>query len=109
MAHFRSVVTDLHTSKRMHFIEDFGTIHVSASKPVLHTSKRMHFIEESMEYNVVSEDTTCIRQNVCTSLRRILAPWYEKPHGPDVYLEVQHPCWSCNSNSSSANASAGVR
>ncbi|WP_229090426.1 hypothetical protein, partial [Bifidobacterium longum] len=26
---------------------------------------------------------------------------------PDVYLEVQHPCWSCNSNSSSANASAG--
>ena len=24
----------------------------------------------------------------------------------DVYLEVQHPCWSCNSNSSSANASA---
>lgn len=28
---------------------------------------------------------------------------------PDVYLEVQHPCWSCNSNSSSANASAGVR
>ena len=30
------------------------------------------------------------------------------PH-PDVYLEVQHPCWSCNSNSSSANASAGVR
>ena len=29
--------------------------------------------------------------------------------GPDVYLEVQHPCWSCNSNSSSANASAGVR
>ena len=25
---------------------------------------------------------------------------------PVVYLEVQHPCWSCNSNSSSANASA---
>ena len=31
------------------------------------------------------------------------------PGFPDVYLEVQHPCWSCNSNSSSANASAGVR
>ena len=28
---------------------------------------------------------------------------------PDVYLEVQHPCWSCNSSSSPANASAGVR
>ena len=26
---------------------------------------------------------------------------------PDVYLEVQHPCWSCNYSSSSANASAG--
>ena len=26
-----------------------------------------------------------------------------------VYLEVQHPCWSCNSSSLSANASAGVR
>ena len=25
---------------------------------------------------------------------------------PDVYLEVQHPCWSCNSNSSSADKSA---
>lgn len=32
-----------------------------------------------------------------------------KRRSPDVYLEVQHPCWSCNSNSSSANASAGVR
>ena len=29
--------------------------------------------------------------------------------GPVIYLEVQHPCWSSNSNSSSANASAGVR
>ena len=34
---------------------------------------------------------------------------YAKELEPDVYLEVQHPCWSCNSNSSSANASAGVR
>ena len=33
----------------------------------------------------------------------------EEGRHPDVYLEVQHPCWSCNSNSSSANASAGVR
>lgn len=28
---------------------------------------------------------------------------------PDVYLEVQHPCRSCNSSSSPANAPAGVR
>ncbi len=28
---------------------------------------------------------------------------------PDVYLEAQHPCWSCNSSSSSANAPVGVR
>lgn len=27
---------------------------------------------------------------------------------PDVYLEMQHPCWSCNSSSSSANADAGM-
>mgnify|MGYP006885636610 CR=1 FL=1 len=27
---------------------------------------------------------------------------------PDVYLEVQHPCRSCNSSSSPANAPAGV-
>ena len=37
----------LHTSKRMHFIEDennkLGFVHFT----VLHTSKRMHFIEES--------------------------------------------------------------
>ena len=44
-----------------------------------------------------------------------LAKWVREdprctvPLAPDVYLEVQHPCWSCNSNSSSANASAGVR
>ena len=35
--------------------------------------------------------------------------WKNYAQQPDVYLEVQHPCWSCNSNSSSANASAGVR
>ena len=34
---------------------------------------------------------------------------FDRYTDPDVYLEVQHPCWSCNSNSSSANASAGVR
>ena len=28
---------------------------------------------------------------------------------PDAYLEVQHPCWSCNSSSSSANAPADAR
>ena len=28
---------------------------------------------------------------------------------PDVYLEVQHPCWACNSSSSPANAPVGVR
>ena len=31
------------------------------------------------------------------------------PRPPDVYLEVQHPLLVCNSSSSSANASAGVR
>ncbi len=36
----------------------------------LHTSKRMHFIEEDDTENDDKPDTTCIRQNVCTSLRK---------------------------------------
>lgn len=47
---------------------------------------------------------TCISSN----LLKIADPDAGKRYA-DVYLEVQHPCWSCNSNSSSANASAGVR
>ena len=36
----------LHTSKRMHFIEDRKVRHAIAKALNLHTSKRMHFIEE---------------------------------------------------------------
>ena len=43
------------------------------------------------------------------TLQSITDAFEKENPGPDVYLEVQHPCWSCNSNSSSANASAGVR
>ncbi len=60
----------LHTSKRMHFIEDppFGPSRLAAV--FLHTSKRMHFIEELMIFWFApSRPPTCIRQNVCTSLR----------------------------------------
>ena len=35
----------------------------------LHTSKRMHFIEEYNISHVVGLGNPCIRQNVCTSLR----------------------------------------
>ena len=62
----------LHTSKRMHFIEDppFGPSRLAAV--FLHTSKRMHFIEELMIFWFApSRPPTCIRQNVCTSLRRL--------------------------------------
>ena len=66
----------LHTSKRMHFIEDppFGPSRLAAV--FLHTSKRMHFIEELMIFWFApSRPPTCIRQNVCTSLRMgALAP-----------------------------------
>ena len=35
----------------------------------LHTSKRMHFIEELQRNRPHVWDRSCIRQNVCTSLR----------------------------------------
>ena len=35
----------------------------------LHTSKRMHFIEEFVRWTTALLRATCIRQNVCTSLR----------------------------------------
>ena len=35
----------------------------------LHTSKRMHFIEDSNMVTETIRHETCIRQNVCTSLR----------------------------------------
>ena len=62
--------TCLHTSKRMHFIEDGHTGVQASPKPRLHTSKRMHFIEEFRALPHSSAKSTCIRQNVCTSLRR---------------------------------------
>ena len=40
--------TFLHTSKRMHFIEDGQTPPHPRSIEILHTSKRMHFIEENL-------------------------------------------------------------
>ena len=36
---------------------------------ILHTSKRMHFIEETSVITAGVATRTCIRQNVCTSLR----------------------------------------
>ena len=36
----------LHTSKRMHFIEDAAGVSARGCRFRLHTSKRMHFIEE---------------------------------------------------------------
>ena len=39
----------------------------------LHTSKRMHFIEDASRPTRSTRAQPCIRQNVCTSLRRGLA------------------------------------
>ena len=49
-------------------IEQVGAELVSVVS--LHTSKRMHFIEEFRALPHSSAKSTCIRQNVCTSLRR---------------------------------------
>ena len=38
----------------------------------LHTSKRMHFIEDETGIWLVSGLDACIRQNVCTSLRSLV-------------------------------------
>ena len=40
------VSESLHTSKRMHFIEEQGKIRFPYQLQALHTSKRMHFIED---------------------------------------------------------------
>ena len=63
-------VASLHTSKRMHFIEETRKCPQPACKVILHTSKRMHFIEETSTCGSMSAAGTCIRQNVCTSLRK---------------------------------------
>ena len=59
----------LHTSKRMHFIEERLVGSCCELTSSLHTSKRMHFIEDSSAVCRSIFKGTCIRQNVCTSLR----------------------------------------
>ena len=59
----------MHTSKRMHFIEDKTQENKTQEQSPLHTSKRMHFIEERAARTSGPPSPTCIRQNVCTSLR----------------------------------------
>ena len=61
---------NLHTSKRMHFIEEKNITDECFDVSLLHTSKRMHFIEDVGELRTSRKIAgTCIRQNVCTSLR----------------------------------------
>ena len=59
----------LHTSKRMHFIEDHKERGRGKTQKPLHTSKRMHFIEDDKDMQKAFQRHACIRQNVCTSLR----------------------------------------
>ena len=53
----------------MHFIEDKTQENKTQEQSPLHTSKRMHFIEERAARTSGPPSPTCIRQNVCTSLR----------------------------------------
>ena len=66
---FAKQLTNLHTSKRMHFIEDKTQENKTQEQSPLHTSKRMHFIEEGLQLVDLLLTGPCIRQNVCTSLR----------------------------------------
>ena len=72
----------LHTSKRMHFIEEQrGHTHRTGRRPCIRqnvcTSLRIrHGRGQHVESN------PCIRQNVCTSLRR---PAQARPHPPDEH------------------------
>ena len=54
----------------MHFIEDSVSRPTPKKSAALHTSKRMHFIEESRSTPNAGPPRPCIRQNVCTSLRK---------------------------------------
>ena len=65
----RQIALTLHTSKRMHFIEELSWRHCRYPTRSLHTSKRMHFIEDTSRTSSRTPSGSCIRQNVCTSLR----------------------------------------
>ena len=65
----RATIRTLHTSKRMHFIEELFAGRKKYYKNGLHTSKRMHFIEDGVYATDIHKLNSCIRQNVCTSLR----------------------------------------
>ena len=73
--------------------------------------------DETIHPDYIPEDFRELLRMACDSVweqgelysEDLLLAAFKPAIDPDVYLEVQHPCWSCNSNSSSANASAGVR
>ena len=55
LGYFVTVATStLHTSKRMHFIEDTVWTLLTGIPRLLHTSKRMHFIEEPRTRSALS-------------------------------------------------------
>ena len=93
----------LHTSKRMHFIEDDLPYGRAIESTCLHTSKRMHFIEERAKSRNCLTACSCIRQNVCTSLRRRL----HHPVAPDHRTCIrQNVCTSLRTSLSKAISSS---
>ena len=69
---------DLHTSKRMHFIEDSNMVtetirHETCIRQNVCTSLRM-----PLPVGPVSRWWPCIRQNVCTSLRNTSTAWISR-------------------------------
>ena len=69
----------------------------------LHTSKRMHFIEDPWPATFVTLLGTCIRQNVCTSLRSEMERAGESPFDACIRQNV------CTSLRNGANALGNPR
>lgn len=80
----------------------------SSMMPVIINSKPA-ITSMTAPISVGKRNTTPVFIKSTVTVQHNINPTRPRMKPPDVYLEVQHPCWSCNSNSSSANASAGVR
>ena len=64
------------------------TVHAAVAVRRLHTSKRMHFIEECCRIHVSFSCGSCIRQNVCTSLRKPVHRHPRKSYRPCIRQNV---------------------
>ena len=105
-------VSRLHTSKRMHFIEEARVPAAHRHTGILHTSKRMHFIEDGVSRRCRRCRRSCIRQNVCTSLRKVV--WNEDNISRNSCIRQNvctslRTCKTCSSKGRTANLHTSKR